>query len=161
MINLNDPELKSRVLDWQRRHQVRDDDPAMALVELFELYFRSAEAGRGGDGTAGADPAVSTEVKEEVGKVLSALERLSFQNQELKEILAKIQLAEFSEQMRQYQENMDFATKKMALVIKEADDLLARLGKVGSQINPIARGAVIALMAVSGIAGWLIAVIWR
>lgn len=39
-MNMNHPEIRTQVLEWQRRHSIRDDDPAMALLELLDLYYR-------------------------------------------------------------------------------------------------------------------------
>jgi len=213
----NDPEIKARILEWQRKYHIRDDDPAMALIELLTIY---GVDGRSTGETAA--PAVApeevkalaatsertgrlleeikevlhqkpeqvepdhetreilllseksnlqlSELKEIIGKlqsqslseqdvkgILSSSERTSFLLAELKEIIGKVQLKELAEQFQTYHEGIDFATQKMALIIKEGDDLLARLGKVAAQINPIARGAVVVLMLFSGVVGWLIA----
>lgn len=154
---IEDPEIRARVLEWQKRYNIRDEDPAMALIDLINIYYRN---------TPGANPAsvvqpVSSIDPEELKQILSAVERLTFQTQELKEMVSKVQLNELVEQIRGYHEGIEYATKKMALVVKESDELLARLTKVASQINPVARGAVLALMIVSGLAGWLVAVLLR
>jgi len=184
-----DPEIRARILEWQKRHQVRDDDPAMALIELLNLYYRDRGQVGAGLGSDSVDVAaainnailqgdqkgvlkaieddhkgllaeldrVAALSKDEHKIVMSEIERLNDHTKELKEIIAKLEFNDLSEQMRSHQESIDFATKKMAVIIKDGDDLLARLGKVGSQINPIARSAVIVLMIVSGILGWVIA----
>lgn len=28
------------VLEWQRKHGIRDDDPSLAMLDLLEIYFR-------------------------------------------------------------------------------------------------------------------------
>ncbi len=233
-MSISDPELRAQVLEWQKKHQIRDDDPAMALIELLNIYgsgrsfatgkeagaaipseeLRAAitsservshlveelkdtvsglirQGGAGGsaaqllppeemraafsnsekaihlieevkesisavrrDGISAAGPLPAPE---EMRAILSNSERTNFLLQEVKEIVAEIRLEEMAEQFKTYHEGIDFATQKMALIIKEGDDLLARLGKVAGQINPIARGAVVVLMIVSGVVGWLIA----
>ncbi len=151
-----DPEIRARVLEWQKKHQIRDDDPAMAFLELLSIYGRLQSA----PSSAGAAPDLSKlhlPSQEELKLLLSNSERTNFQLQELKELINKLQLAELAADFKTYHESVDFATKKMALIIKEGDELMVRLNKVGSQINPVARGAVGVLMAVSGVVGWLIA----
>lgn len=155
-MNELDPEIRARVLEWQKRHQIRDDDPAMAFLELLNIYGRLQSS------PTGAAPGVDlSKIQlpnfEELKVLLSNSERTNFQMQELKELIARMQLAELAEDFKTYHESVDFATKKMALIIKEGDDLMVRLNKVGSQINPVARGAVAVLMGVSGVVGWLIA----
>ena len=39
-MNELDPEIRTRVLEWQKKHQIRDDDPAMAFLELLSIYGR-------------------------------------------------------------------------------------------------------------------------
>lgn len=149
-----DPELKAHILEWQKKYSIRDDDPAMALIELISIYgHRSA----GGDTPQAPIELPNFPPPEEFKTIINNSERTNFLLNELKETLADVQLKELSEQFKTYHEGIDFATQKMALIIKEGDDLLARLGKVAAQISPIARGAVVVLMLFSGIVGWLIA----
>jgi len=35
--------LKNAVLDWQQRHNIADDDPLLATVELWEAFLDSAK----------------------------------------------------------------------------------------------------------------------
>lgn len=149
----NDPELRAKILEWQKKYQIRDDDPAMALIDLLSIYGFRPEGGA----TPEFPQQGSLPAPEEFKTLLSNSERTNFLLAELKETISKVQLHELSEQFRTYHEGIDFATQKMALIIKEGDDLLARLGRVAAQINPIARGAVVVLMLFSGIVGWLIA----
>jgi len=48
-------------------------------------------------------------------------------------------------QIETYHEGIDYCTKKLDVVKKETDALVIRVDKVGSQIKPITRGAVITL----------------
>ena len=34
-------ELRNAVLDWQRKHNIADDDPLLATVELWEAFLES------------------------------------------------------------------------------------------------------------------------
>ena len=149
-----DPVVRAQVLEWQKKYQIRDDDPAMALIDLLAIYGFRPEPGAT---QQSGQPVVNLPPPEEFKSLLSNSERTNFLLAELKETLSQVQLQELSEQFRTYHEGIDFATQKMALIIKEGDDLLARLGRVAAQINPIARGAVVVLMLFSGIVGWLIA----
>lgn len=36
--------LRNAVLDWQQRHNIADDDPLLATVELWEAFLDSAKA---------------------------------------------------------------------------------------------------------------------
>jgi uncharacterized protein YlaN (UPF0358 family) len=187
----DDPEIRARVLEWQKRNQIRDDDPAMALIELLEIYYQkrggqseepvtvntseiiSAIKGAIAPGEQAGSLVATIEedrkavlahieqvaslTKDDHKIVMSEIERLKDNTKELRDIIGKLELNDLGAQMKAHQESIDFATKKMAVIIKDGDDLLARLGKVGSQINPIARSAVIVLMIVSGILGWVVA----
>lgn len=156
-MNELDPEIRARVLEWQKKHQIRDDDPAMAFLELLGIYGRLQAATPGAPAPAIDLSKLELPNFDELKLLISNSERTNFQLQELKEIMAHMQLAELAEDFKSYHESVDFATKKMALIIKEGDDLMVRLNKVGAQINPVARGAVAVLMGVSGVVGWLIA----
>jgi hypothetical protein len=37
------PELKTAVLEWQKKHGVQDGDPILAALELWEIYFNHAK----------------------------------------------------------------------------------------------------------------------
>jgi hypothetical protein len=186
-----DPNLQTRILEWQKKYQIRDDDPAMALIELLGIYGFSPQgsvASAAGQATLSANDlkliqdqgealqrklgelqsqllslpaqtAVGDRLPppEEIRTLVSNTERTTFLLSELKETLSQVKLAEYAEQFKTYHEGIEFATQKMALIIKEGDDLLARLGKVAAQINPVARGAIFVLMLFSGVVGWLIA----
>lgn len=41
---LGNPTLRTAVLDWQRRHNIADDDPLLATVELWEVFLESERA---------------------------------------------------------------------------------------------------------------------
>jgi hypothetical protein len=156
-MNELDPEIRARVLEWQKKHQIRDDDPAMAFLELLSIYGRLQASAPASSPAALDLSKLELPNFEELKLILSNSERTNFQLQELKEIISRMQLAELAADFKTYHESVDFATKKMALIIKEGDELMVRLNKVGAQINPVARGAVGVLMAVSGVVGWLIA----
>jgi len=147
-MSLEDPIVRARILEWQKKHQINDDDPAMALIELLAIY--SIQPG------GSSVPSAQLPPPEEFRTLLSNSERTNFLLAELKETIASVQLVELAERFREYHEGIDFATQKMALIVKEGDDLLSRLGKVAAQINPVARGAIVVLMIFSGVVGWLV-----
>ena len=35
--------LKNAILEWQKKHNVKDADPMLAAVELWEIYFTHAQ----------------------------------------------------------------------------------------------------------------------
>jgi len=37
-------ELRNAVLDWQQRHNIADDDPLLATVELWEAFLESEKS---------------------------------------------------------------------------------------------------------------------
>jgi hypothetical protein len=154
-MSLEDPIIRAKVLEWQKKHQISDDDPAMALIELLAIY-NIQPPGAGND--LGAQAAVLQQLPppEEFRTIISNSERTNFLLAELKETISNVQLVELAERFKEYHEGIDYATQKMALIIKEGDDLLARLAKVAAQINPVARGAILVLMIFSGIVGWLV-----
>lgn len=154
-MSLEDPTIRAKILEWQKKHQISDDDPAMALIELLAIY--NIQPGGAGRDSQEA-PAIVQQLPppEEFRTIISNSERTNFLLAELKETISQVQLGELAERFKDYHESVDFATQKMGLIIKEGDDLLARLGKVAAQINPVARGAILVLMIFSGIVGWLI-----
>jgi hypothetical protein len=155
-------EIKARVLDWQRRFNIQDGDPAMALIELLDIYGTGSPAPRAvapaGDAQPiavdGMDDAIAEQFR---AQLLPAIERLGFQTQELKQKIEEMSLETFAQQVATYHEGIDYCTKKLDVVKKEADSITVQLAKVSSSINPITRTAVIVLMLVSGVVGFIIA----
>lgn len=166
----DNPEVRAKIAEWQRKYNIPDGDPAMALIELLNIYgYRTgssprsaapAESERSAPETASAAPAVLDDAA--VGQIrtqlLPLIERIGFQNQELKNKLDGMALDTFSEQIGTYHEGIDYCTKKLDVVKKEADALAIQITKVAGSINPITRTAVIVLMLVSGVIGYVIAV---
>lgn len=165
MMEHQPPELRAKVLEWQRRHNIADNDPAMALIELLDLYYRpQADAAAAAPQTvqAGITPADSEQLAEMIRRQLSpSLDQLSLKTDELRARLDSLQFDEFGKQMGVYFNGIDYATKKLDVIKKDADAMFSKLSKIGSQINPVARAAVIGLMLVAGFIGWLAAIILR
>ncbi len=40
----DNPELRAKILDWQRRYNIQDGDPAIALLELVQFMAPSAQS---------------------------------------------------------------------------------------------------------------------
>jgi hypothetical protein len=165
-------ELQAKILEWQRRWNIADGDPAMALIELLNIYgYRGGVSSApviiappSGEGApapapmvsfAGVDEAVVEQIR---GQLLPAIDRLGFQTQELKQKLDAMALESFTQQVATYHEGIDYCTKKLDVVKKESDSLVVQLGKVASSINPITRLAVIVLMLVAFVLGVVAAV---
>ncbi len=154
-------EIKARVLDWQRRFNIQDGDPAMALIELLDIYGAGSPAPRavapGADAqpiaVAGMDDAIAEQFR---AQLMPAIERLGFQAQELKQKIDEMSLDTFAQQVATYHEGIDYCTKKLDVVKKEADSITVQLAKVANSISPITRTAVIVLMLVSGVVGFII-----
>jgi hypothetical protein len=160
----DNPELRAKILDWQRRYNIQDGDPAIALLELVQFMAPSPAAA----------PVVVTEtrapenvnVKAEVSSesvteamrtvLLPATERISFQGQELQQKLEQIDFEKFVRQIEGYHEGIDYCTKKLDVIKKETDALVLKLEKASSQISPITRGAVLMLILGAGVIGWII-----
>jgi len=153
---IENPELRAKILDWQKRYNIQDGDPAIALLELIEFIgpMRSSGAAEPGEYRAPAQVApisaqvdVSSESLAEAMKtaLLPVIERMSYQAQEMQQKLEHIDFDKFVKQIETYHEGIDYCTKKLDVVKKETDALVIRVDKVGSQIKPITRGAVITL----------------
>lgn len=260
-MNIENPEIRAQVLDWQRRHNIRDDDPAMALLELLNVYYHQQP----GQGTSApevsseeishavaqavrstvtpslerlasqmqvetqsastseeishtvaqavrsavaptlerltaqiqsnAHSAVSPEVISQTVKasVLPSIERLSstiqeiekkkpadvsvsaetiseairtailpsindmsFQTKELKNKLESMNFSQFSEQIGTYHDGIDYCTKKLDVVKKESESLLVSINKASSSIKPVTKGAVVFLMGLSAVIGYVL-----
>jgi hypothetical protein len=174
-------EIQAKILEWQRRWNIADGDPAMALIELLNIY------GYHGGVPAAPAPAVSAPVSalevlppqtiapqtvtiagmdeaivEQVrSQLLPAIERLGFQTESLKQKVETMALDNFAQQVATYHEGIDYCTKKLDVVKKDADALVLQLGKVANSINPISRMTVIVLVIVAFIAGGVAAVIFH
>ncbi|MDX2081987.1 MAG: hypothetical protein SFU53_14475 [Terrimicrobiaceae bacterium] len=266
---MNDnPEIRAKVLEWQRRHNVQDNDPALALIELLDIYYRQAVVVQapGGDGRPGA-PALSPEALSEAvraalqpaverlsvqlrdlerpsplgntdavadavraslqpalervlsqvrdldrpstpyfapealaeavrasiqpaleklgaqvqenqksaalpvssealseamrASLLPSLDRVTFQIQELQRRLESTNMEESAKKIESFHDNIDYCTKKLDVVKKESDSLVVKLEKASAEIKPITRGAVVMLMLVTGVVGYVLAVILR
>jgi hypothetical protein len=225
---MNDnPEIRAKVLEWQRRHNIQDNDPALALIELLDIYYRkpleneaaaasglspaalqtalqpavdrlsaqmrdlagSAQAGGpalSADALADALRAplqaeltrLSADLKEAVRQppvaissdalaeaikvsLLPSIDRMTFQVQELQKRLETSGLEETTKKIETFNENIEFCTKKLDVVKKESDALVVKLEKASAEIKPITRGAVVMLMAVTGLIGYVLAYILR
>ena len=232
---MNDnPEIRARVLEWQRRHNIQDNDPALALIDLLDVYYRQPvvvqapaadgrpaqplispealsdavrttlqpsidrlvaqvqEIPRGGGQAAPVNPealaaSVRQAVQPELEKVLAriqetpaatappisadvlsdairisllpSLDRITLQFQELQKKLEVTDVEETLKKIEAYHENIDYCTKKLDVVKKESEGLIVKLEKASAEIKPITRGAVMMLMLVAGIIGYVLAVI--
>lgn len=173
------PEIQAKILEWQRRYNIADGDPAMALIELLNIYgYRAGTAPVPYPAPAvslepvefpvaaipaPSAPAVVTHLDEAVveqlrGQLLPVIERLGFQTQELKQRLEAMALESFAQQVATYHEGIDYCTKKLDVVKKDSDSLVLQLGKVANSINPISRMAVIVLVIVAFVLGFVAAV---
>lgn len=234
---MNDnPEIRAKVLEWQRRHNIQDNDPALALIDLLDIYYRQpvvvhAPAGDGRpaqplispevlsdavrstlqpsidrlvaqvqdisrsggpqtttspevladavrkavqpelekvlaglhESPAGTPPPISAEVLSDAIRIslLPSLDRVTFQFQELQKRLEGTDVEETLKKIEAYHENIDYCTKKLDVVKKESEALILKLEKASAEIKPITRGAVLMLMLVAGVFGWVLSVILR
>jgi len=216
------PEIRSKLLDWQRRFNIQDNDPALALIDLLDIYHRNPPAA-GGQGPhfdaqtvtdavrvavqpavdrlalqlqnlpspSGHSPSapelsgavaaslqpsfdrlatrlqdihpsatVSPEAVSEALKtsLLPAFDRMMFQIQELQKKIEDINSGDTAKKIESYNENIDYCTKKLDVMKKEADDLVVRIGRVGAEIKPVSRGAVLMLMFFCAVIGYVAAI---
>jgi len=159
----DNPEIRARVLEWQRRYNIQDGDPAMALLELLNLYYRPQVDPAPGANTPQAPVQISPESIVEPLKlsVLPALDRLAFQTQELKNHMETVSLEGFVKQIEGYHEGIDYCTKKLDVIKRETDALLARVEKAASSIRPVTTGAVLLLMGIAFGVGYVLRTILR
>jgi len=167
-------ELQAKILEWQRRWNIADGDPAMALIELLNIYgYRGGSVApvivapppsvEGVPVTApapvvsfaGMDEAVVEQIR---SQLLPAIDRLGFQTQELKQKIEAMALENFAQQVATYHEGIDYCTKKLDVVKKDSDALVLQLGKVAGSINPITRMAVAVLVLIAFGLGFVAAV---
>ncbi|GAT34022.1 hypothetical protein TSACC_22444 [Terrimicrobium sacchariphilum] len=166
---IENPEIRAKILDWQKRYNIQDGDPAIALLELIEFIgpmrgsAAPAEAGEYRAAPVSAAPIsanvdVSSESLAEAMKtaLLPVIERMSYQAQEMQQKLEHIDFDKFVKQIEAYHEGIDYCTKKLDVVKKETDALVIRVDKVGSQIKPITRGAVVTLCIFFAVLGAIV-----
>jgi hypothetical protein len=171
------PEIQTKILEWQRRWNIADGDPAMALIELLNIYGYRAGGGAPIVMAAPAAPSVIGEppppqtvtfagvddaILEQIrSQLLPAIDRLGFQTEGLKAKLDEMALESFAQQVATYHEGIDYCTKKLDVVKKDSDALVLQVAKVANSINPISRMAVIVLVLVAFVAGVVAAVIFH
>lgn len=164
---IENPELRAKILDWQKRYNIQDGDPAIALLELVEFISHGSASVSSANSSESAAPVVATaqissDSLAEAMKTgfLPVIERMSFQAQELHQKLEQIDFDKFVKQIETYHEGIDYCTKKLDVVKKETDALIIRVDKAAAHIRPITTGAVITLMGAAAILGYVIAKIW-
>ena len=163
----DNPELRAKILDWQRRYNIQDGDPAIALLELVQ--FMAPPPSAAPVVVTENRPPESVNVKAEVSAesvteamrtiLLPATERISFQGQEIQQKLENIDFDKFVRQIEGYHEGIDYCTKKLDVIKKETDALMLKVDKARSQISPITRGAVVMLILGAGVVGYIIGAI--
>jgi hypothetical protein len=234
---MNDnPEIRARVLEWQRRHNIQDNDPALALIDLLDIYYRQPvvvhaaaadgrptqplispealsdavrstlqpsidrlvaqvqELPRGGGQNAPVNaealansirqsvqpelekvlaklqqtpsataPPISAEVLSDAIRIslLPSLDRITLQFQELQKKLEITDVEETLKKIEAYHENIDYCTKKLDVVKKESEALIVKLEKASAEIKPITRGAVMMLILMALVIGYIAANIMR
>lgn len=157
---IENPEIRAKILDWQKRYNIQDGDPAIALLELVQFMGGGSAVSKSeGGGTAH----VSSEELSDAAKsaLLPMTERVAFQIQELQQKLEKIDFDKFVKQIESYHEGIDYCTKKLDVIKKETDAIVVKVEKTSSQISPITRGAVVTLMAGAGVLGYILRVIFN
>jgi hypothetical protein len=163
-------EIQAKILEWQRRWNIADGDPAMALIELLNIYgYRgggaqiiSAPAVEGAPpqpvSVTGLDEAIVEQVRTQL---LPAIERLGFQTEGLKQKVDTMALDSFAQQVATYHEGIDYCTKKLDVVKKDSDALVLQLAKVANSINPVSRVATVTLVLVAFVVGIVVAVMFH
>jgi hypothetical protein len=156
---IENPEIRAKILDWQKRYNIQDGDPAIALLELVQFIQPSLSAPSGGGGSGSEGGVVTAQVDSASisdamkAGLLPVIERVAFQAQELQQKFDRIDFEKFVKQIEGYHEGIDYCTKKLDVVKKETDALVIRVDKAASQIRPITRSAVLALIVVAAIIG--------
>ncbi|CAN5428634.1 hypothetical protein BH09VER1_BH09VER1_30350 [soil metagenome] len=157
------PELRAKILDWQKRNNIQDGDPAIALLELVDLFG----LGRGtqlpsSSGEAPAHGPVTAEVSSEAiaeamkGSLLPFTDRMGFQIQDLQQKLEHVDFDRFVKQIEAYHEGIDYCTKRLDVIKKEVDQVAVKVEKAGSQIKPVSIGAIVVLVVVAFLVGLVI-----
>lgn len=151
------PEIRAHILEWQKKYGIEDGDPALALIELVSMIQAP-----GSSSTSSLDAEAVQQVAESLKtSLLPAIERLAFQSQELQKKLETINLDGFTQKIEAYHEGIDYCTKKLDVVKKESDNLALKLEKTAASIKPITTGAVLMLMGVCGVLGFILATMLR
>jgi hypothetical protein len=162
-------EIQAKILEWQRRYNIADGDPAMALIELLNIYGY-----RGGSSApvisltpveSTLAPSVVTHMDDAAieqirSQLVPAIERLGFQTQELKQKVETMAIESLVQQVATYHEGIDYCTKKLDVVKKDSDALVIQLSKVANSINPITRLAILVLVLVAFGLGFVASVIF-
>jgi len=160
---IENPELRAKILDWQKRYNIQDGDPAIALLELVE-FIGHAPSPRAvqSDAPITATAQISSDSLADAMKTgfLPVIERMSYQAQELHQKLEQIDFDKFVKQIETYHEGIDYCTKKLDVIKKETDTLIVRADKAASQIRPIMNTAVLTLVIGALIVGFVAARIW-
>ena len=154
----DNPELRAKILDWQRRYNIQDGDPAIALLELVQFMGGAQTSAPSGAPVTSVAAEVSSESLTDAMRtvLLPATERISIQNQELQHKLEQVDFDKFVKQIEGNHEGIDYCTKKLDVIKKETDALVLKVEKASSQISPITRGAVVMLMAGAGVIGYIL-----
>jgi len=163
-------EIQTKILEWQRRYNIADGDPAMALIELLNIYGYRGGGGApvvtmpAGEGGAPA-PAVVTQMDDAAieqirSQLVPAIERLGFQTEALKQKVEAMAIDSLAQQIATYHEGIDYCTKKLDVVKKDSDALVLQLAKVANSINPITRLAILVLILVAFGLGFVSSVIF-
>jgi len=156
------PELRAKILDWQKRNNIQDGDPAIALLELVDLFAqgRGAQAPAGAGEAAPASP-VTAEVSSESiteamkGSLLPFTDRVGFQIQDLQQKLEHVDFDRFVKQIEAYHEGIDYCTKRLDVIKKEVDQVAVRVDRAASQIKPVSIGAVLILVGFAFLLGFI------
>lgn len=163
-------EIQTKILEWQRRYNIADGDPAMALIELLNIYGYKgggttqvvhvpAPVTEGGVAPVMAAAPIDEALFEQIrSQLFPAIERLGFQTEGLKQKVETMSLDTFAQQVGGYHEGIDYCTKKLDVVKKDADALVIQLSKVANSINPITRLAVVVLVLIAFVLGFVSAV---
>lgn len=160
---IDNPELQVKILDWQKRYNIQDGDPAIALLELVQ-FMGGISSGNQVTTSVSQEP-VAAKVSSEAladamkGGMLPLTERLAFQAQELQTKLEAIDFDKFVKQIEGYHEGIDYCTKKLDVVKKETDSMVVKIEKLATKITPMTRGAMVTLMAGAGVVGYVLRVI--
>jgi len=160
-MTIDNPEIRAKVLEWQKKNNIEDGDPALALLELINIYQIGAP-GQGPVVASTVDADAVSQISEAIKtSFLPAIDRLVFQSQELQKKLDTLNLEGFTQKIEAYHEGIDYCTKKLDVVKKESDNLALKIEKTASSIKPITTGAVLLLMGVCGVLGFILANVLR
>lgn len=72
-MTIENPEVRAKILEWQKQYQIEDGDPALALLELMNIFQPT------GTSVTSVDPASAEQISESLKtSLLPAIERLVF-----------------------------------------------------------------------------------